>query len=110
MTFDPPKEYDVEGTYILCADNIRPDVEINSILAKYGKVPEFTTNENGTFDFPTAIKHLLEGKKVRPTTWIDCGYKAYLDYDWDTRQVFNEKGMTLDIMQFSRISDWELVD
>lgn len=110
MTFDPPKEYDVEGTYTLCADNIRPDVEINSIIAKYGKVPEFTADENGTFDFPTAIKHLLEGKKVRPTTWTDCGYETYLDYDWDTRQVFNEKGMTLDIMQFSRIRDWELVD
>ena len=110
MTFDPPKEYDVEGTYTLCADNIRPDVEINSIIAKYGKVPEFTTNEDGTFDFLTAIKYLLEGKKVRPATWIGCGYKAYLDYDKDTRQVFNERGITLDIMQFSHLKEWEFVD
>lgn len=110
MTFDPPEEYDVEGTYTLRTENIRPDVEINSIIAKYGKVPEFTSNENKTFDFSTAIKYLLEGKKVRPATWVDCGYKTYLDYDKDTRQVFNEKGITLDIMQFSYLEDWELVD
>jgi len=110
MLHNIPEEYDSEKTYVIHANDIKTDVEINPLCVDIKNMPEPISNENRTFDFPTAIKYLLEGKKVRPTTWVDCGYKAYLDYDKDTRQVFNERGVTLDIMQFSHIGDWELVE
>ena len=43
--------------------------------------------ESATFDFPTAVKKLLEGKKVRVVSWDKS---EYLYYDSDLKQVYDE--------------------
>jgi hypothetical protein len=59
-----------------------------------------------TFDFLTAIKHLLDGKKVHGKDWVN----TYLMLDKDTKCVFNERGQRLDIMQFMNIEEWVMCD
>lgn len=43
--------------------------------------------ESATFDFPTAVKKLLEGKKVRVVGWAK---PEYLYYDSGLKQVYDE--------------------
>ena len=43
--------------------------------------------ESATFDFPTAVKKLLEGKKVRVVGWAK---PEYLYYDSDLKQIYDE--------------------
>ena len=59
-----------------------------------------------TFDFLTAIKHLLDGKKVRGIHWIG----SWLMLDKDTKCVYNERGQRLDIVQFMNIEEWVMYD
>jgi len=61
---------------------------------------------NETFDFLTAIKYLLDGKKVRGKDWIG----TYLMLDKDTKCVYNERGQRLDIIQFMNINEWVMCD
>lgn len=59
-----------------------------------------------TFDFLTAIKYLLEGKRVCGKDWID----SYLTINKDTKGVYNEHEQRLDVMQFMNINKWILLD
>ena len=59
-----------------------------------------------TFDFLTAIKYLLDGKKVRGKDWIG----SCLILDKDTKCVYNERGQRLDVMQFMDIKEWVMCD
>ena len=59
-----------------------------------------------TFDFLTAIKYLLEGKKVRGKDWIG----SWLTIDKGTNSVYNERGQRLDAMQFMNINEWVVCD
>ena len=58
------------------------------------------------FDFLTAIKYLLEGKRVCGKDWID----SCLAVDKSTNGVYNERGQRLDVMQFMDIKKWRLLD
>lgn len=59
-----------------------------------------------TFDFLTAIKYLLEGKRVCGKDWID----SYLTINKDTKGVYNEHEQRLDVMHFMNINEWVVCD
>lgn len=52
-----------------------------------GEVKSEKEAESATFDFLTAVKKLLEGKKVRVVGWAKS---EYLYYDSGTKQVYDE--------------------
>lgn len=61
-------------------------------------------DEPTTFDFLTAVKKLLEGKKVRVVGWAKS---EYLYYDSDLKQVYDEAGYDYNGM-FSYVDNvWE---
>lgn len=61
---------------------------------------------NETFDFLTALKYLLEGKRICAKDWVG----SCLAIDRATNGVYNERGQRLDIMQFMNIKEWRLLD
>lgn len=110
MLHNIPEEYDSEKTYVIHANDIKTDVEISSLCIDIENMPKSISNEDIIFDFPTAIKYLLEGKKVCPKNWVDNHSNDYFIYDKDTCRIFNEKGIMLDIMQFSNLKEWKIVE
>ena len=110
MLHNIPEEYDSEKTYVIHVADIKTDVEISSLCIDIKNMPKPISNEDITFDFPTAIKYLLEGKKVCPKNWTDNHSDEYFIYDKDTCRIFNEKGIMLDIMQFSNLKEWKIVE
>lgn len=60
--------------------------------------------ESATFDYLTAVKELLEGKKVRVCSWPK---QEYLYYDPDTKGIYDEEGFDYRVMS-SWVDDvWE---
>lgn len=110
MLHNVPETYDSEKTYVIHANDIKTDVEISSLCIDIKNMPKPISNEDIIFDFPTAIKYLLEGKKVCPKNWVDNHSDEYFIYDKDTCRIFNEKGIMLDIMQFSNLKEWKIVE
>lgn len=108
-------------TYEIQVDNLHKDVRIihltesyvlNAILhdndtTKPTELTELVICNKPTFDFLTAIKYLLDGEKVRCTSWCNSEY-IYLDNSKDF-PIYTEKGTQFTTsIWFWKDSLWEL--
>lgn len=60
--------------------------------------------ESATFDFPIAVKKLLEGKEVRVVSWPKY---EYIYYDHGTKCIYDESGFDFKGMLFWTDDAWE---
>lgn len=100
----------ISGAYDeLYAYHIYPeDVAKRDVTIEVLKPISYTTTKINTdtgFDFLTAIKYLIDGKKVRHTTWSDG---RYLWYSAEHQAVFDEVGRFTNIMKYANLDTWEI--
>jgi hypothetical protein len=100
----------ISGSYNeFYAYHIYPDdVMKRDVIIEVLKPTSYTTtkiNTDAGFDFLTAIKYLIDGEKVRHTTWSDS---RYLWYNAEHQAVFDETGKYTNIMKYTDLDTWEI--
>ena len=97
------------NVYTINIEQFRPDIRIISFSKKVQREILTTLELSNIFDFTTAVKYLLEGRKVRVCSWFKHEY-IYLSSE-DTPTIITEKGTCYENRIWSHINDkWELFE
>lgn len=83
--------------------NVNIDVITRNSSNKNNFIIEPVTNTK--FDFPTAIKYLINGKNIRNVTWSS---NKYLMYDAVSQVVLDETHKFVNIMKYAYLNNWEI--
>lgn len=83
--------------------NVKIDVITGNSSDKNNFIIEPVTNTR--FDFPTAIKYLINGKNIRNVTWSST---KYLMYDAVSQVVLDETHKFVNIMKYAHLDNWEI--
>lgn len=97
------------NVYTINIEQFRPDIRIIPFSKEVQKEILTTLELSDIFDFATAVKYLLEGRKVRVCSWFRYEY-IYLSGE-DTPTIRTESGTCYENRIWSHINDkWELFE
>lgn len=97
------------NVYTINIEQFRPDIRIIPFSKEVQKEILTTLELSNIFDFATAVKYLLEGRKVRVCSWFRYEY-IYLSNE-DTPTIITENGTCYENRIWSHINDkWELFE